>query len=55
MTFDELGEASIDPSLIGELNVNPHLELSTALPELPSLETDLDFNAQYNFSRLSFV
>ena len=54
LTTDEIIDAAnFEPSLIGELNINPLLEFN--LDNLPSLDFDLDYNAQYNFLNNQFV
>ena len=55
LTTDEIVDSSLEPSLIGELNINPLLEISTGISEVPDLDITLDYNAQYNFLTNQFV
>ncbi|MCC0178897.1 VCBS repeat-containing protein [Waterburya agarophytonicola K14] len=55
LTTDEIVDSSLEPSLIGELNINPLLEISTGISEVPDLDITLDYNAQYNFIEGQFV
>ena len=53
LTADEIADSSFEPTLIGELNINPLLELN--IDNLPSLDFDLDYNARYDFIDEKFV
>ena len=55
LTTDEIVDSSLEPSLIGELNINPLLEIDTGINGIPTLDTTLDYNAQYNFLTDKFV
>ena len=55
LATDEIVDFSLQPSLIGELNINPLLEIDTGIPNVPELDFTLDYNAQYNFLNDKFV
>ena len=55
LTTDEIVDSSLQPSLIGELNINPRLEINTGISGVPELDFTLDYNAQYNFITNQFV
>ncbi|WP_146136498.1 SBBP repeat-containing protein [Aphanothece hegewaldii] len=51
LNLSELNGASFNPSLFGNININPNIKLgSNSLSYLPKFNTDLSFNSSYNFS-----